>query len=172
MPCPVQNSTAIPKHAPLSVGMPAPLGKAQRAAPPFSTASQGRKNWHDSNWAVELNNHLLDHLFCHLPYGDAKVPSRAKMFSLISLPQMRKLFKQLARRAPFDPPHDLGWHYCPRTTGQNVNVILAHHAFHYPDLKGFTGLTCQISNSLRHVPRHYFIPVLRYFVTHTKWYLI
>ncbi len=75
---------------------------------------------------------------------------------------MRKLFKQLARRAPFDPPHDLAWRHHPRITGQNVDVILAHRPFHYPDLRGIARLTHQLSNSLRHVPRQYFIPVLRY----------
>ena len=72
---------------------------------------------------------LLDHLLCHLPYRGTKVPSRPKMFSPISLLQMRKLFKQLARCAPRDPPHDLAWRHRRRTTGQNMHVILTHHAF-------------------------------------------
>jgi len=47
---------------------------------------------------------LLDHLFRHLPYRGTEVPSRPEMSAPISLLQMRILFKQLARRPPFDPP--------------------------------------------------------------------
>jgi hypothetical protein len=75
---------------------------------------------------------------------------------------MPKLFKQLARRAPLDPPHDLAWRHAPWTTGQNMHVILAHHAFHYPDLKGFARLSHQLSNSLRYLPIQNLVAVLRH----------
>ena len=42
---------------------------------------------------------LLYHLFRHLTYRGTKVPSRPEMPAPISLFQVRKLFKQLARRA-------------------------------------------------------------------------
>jgi hypothetical protein len=84
------------------------------------------------------------------------------MFSPVLLLQVWKLFKQFTRSAPFDPPHDLSWRQRRRTTGQNMQVILAYHPFYYPDLKGFTGPTYQLSNSLRHFSCQHLVAVLRY----------
>ena len=105
---------------------------------------------------------LLDHLFRHLPHPGTKIPSRPKMPPPILFLQVRKLFKQLARCASLDPPHDLAWRHRRRTTRQYMHVILAHHAFHYPDLKGFACLSYQFSNSLPHLSSQNLIPVLRY----------
>ena len=82
---------------------------------------------------------LLYHFFRHLAYRGTEVPSRPEMPAPISLFQVRKLFKQLARRAPLDPSHDLTRRHRRWTTGQYVYMVLAHHTLDYPDLKGFTG---------------------------------
>lgn len=94
---------------------------------------------------------LLYHCFRHLAYRGTKVPSRPEMPAPILLFQMRKLFKQLARRAPFDPPHDLTGCHIRRTTHQNMHVIFTHDTFDYPDFKSLTRLSHQISNPLRHL---------------------
>jgi hypothetical protein len=43
-----------------------------------------------------------------------------------------------------------------------MHVIRAHHAIHYPDLKGFARLSHQLSYPFRHLPVQYLVPVLRY----------
>src|SRR3989338_5901359 len=105
---------------------------------------------------------LLYHFFRHLAYRSAKVPSRPEMPAPIFLFQVRKLFKQLARRSPLDPPHDLARCHCRWTTDQNMHMILAHHSLDYPNLKGFTCLSHQLSNSLRYFPSQNLVSVLRY----------
>lgn len=105
---------------------------------------------------------FLNHLLRYLIYRRTKALSRPKMLSPILLLQVRMLFKQLARCATLDLPHDLVWRQRRRTTGQNVHVILPHHTFYYSDLNGFTGLSRQLSNSLRYFSFQYLVPVLRY----------
>ena len=105
---------------------------------------------------------LLDHLFGHLTYRRTEVPSRPKMPAPIAFLQVRVLFKQLARRPPFDPPHDLARRHIRRTTDQNMHMILAHHPFHDPDLKGLTRLPNQLSYSLGDLSGQYLVPVLRH----------
>ena len=105
---------------------------------------------------------LLYHFFRHLPYRGTEVPSCPEMPTPILLFQMRKLFEQLARRAPLDTPHDLARRHSRRTTGQNMHMILAHRAFYYPDLKGFARLSHQLSNSLRNISSQLFVSVFRY----------
>ena len=94
---------------------------------------------------------LFDQLFRHLPYRGTKVPPRPEMPTPVSLFYMRKLFKQLARRPTFDPPHDLARRHRRRTTHQNMYVILAHYPFHDPDLKRLTRLSYQLPYPLRYV---------------------
>ena len=43
-----------------------------------------------------------------------------------------------------------------------MHVILAHHTFHYPDLKGFARLSHQLSNSLRYLSLQNLVAVRRY----------
>jgi hypothetical protein len=94
---------------------------------------------------------LFYHFFRHLSYRGSEISSCPKMSTPIFLFQVRILFKQLTRRAPLDPHHDLtrchgGW-----TTYQYVHMILTYSAFYYPDLKGFTGFSHQVSNALRYL---------------------
>jgi hypothetical protein len=84
------------------------------------------------------------------------------MSAPISLLQVRKLFKQLARRPTFDPPHDLARRHIRWTTHQNVDVIFAHHALHDPDLKSLARLPYQFSYSLRYFSTQYLVAVLRH----------
>ncbi len=79
----------------------------------------------------------------------------------ISLLQVRKLFKQLARRATLDPPHDLTRRHRRWTTRQYVYMVLAHHTLDYPDLEGFTGLPNQLSYPLRYLASENLVAVLR-----------
>ncbi len=105
---------------------------------------------------------LLNHFYRHLTYRGTEVSSRPEMPTPILFLHVRKLFKQLTRCAPLDPPHDLARCHRRRTTHQNVHMILANHSFYYPDLKGFAGLPHQLSNSLRHFCSQHFVSVLRY----------
>ena len=105
---------------------------------------------------------VLNHFFRHLAYRCTEVSSRPEMPTPILLFQVRKLFKQLARRAPLDPPHDLARRHGRWTTAQNMHVILAHYTFHNPNLKGFAGLTNQFSYTLRHLSAQHLVPVFRY----------
>ena len=105
---------------------------------------------------------LLDHLFRHLPYRGAEVPSRPKMPTPVSLLHVRKLFKQLARGSSFDSPHDLARCHRLRTTHQDMDMILANHPFHDPDLKGFTGLTHQLSHALRNLCIQHLVAIFRH----------
>ncbi|TCV90308.1 hypothetical protein EDC63_101278 [Sulfurirhabdus autotrophica] len=105
---------------------------------------------------------LLNHFFRHLAYRGTKVPSCPKVPAPIFLFQVWKLFEQLARCAPLDPPHNLAWRHGRWATSQNVHMILAHHSFYYPDLKGFAGLSHQLPNSLRNLSSQHFVTVLRH----------
>ena len=77
---------------------------------------------------------LLDHLFCHLAYRGTEVPSRPEMPAPAPLSQMRKFLKQLVRRPPLDPPHDL---------------------------EHLAGLSHQFSDSLRYLSCQNLVAVLR-----------
>jgi len=105
---------------------------------------------------------LLNHFFRHLAYRGTKISSCPEMSAPIFLLQVRKLFEQLARRTTLDSPHDLTRCHCRWTARQNMHVILAHRTLHYPDLKGFAGLSHQITNSLRHLSAEHLVSVLRY----------
>jgi len=105
---------------------------------------------------------LLDHLFRHLPYRDTEIPPRPKMSAPVLLPQMRKFLKQLARRPPLDPPHDLARRHVRRTTRQNMDVVFTHHPLHYPDLERLAGLSHQLPDSLRYLSCQNLVAVLRY----------
>ncbi len=43
-----------------------------------------------------------------------------------------------------------------------MHVVLAHHSLHDPDLKGFTRLSYQFSNSLRYFSIQYLVSILRH----------
>ena len=105
---------------------------------------------------------LFDHLFRHLAYRGTKVPPRPKMPTPVSLLHVRKLFKQLARRPTFDPPHDLAWRHSRRTTHQNMDVILTHYPFHHPDLECLTPLSYQLPYPLRYGSAQYLVTVFRH----------
>src|SRR6266478_6806286 len=105
---------------------------------------------------------LLDHLFCHLADRGAEVPSRPEMPAPVPFLHVRKLFKQLTRGAPLDPPHDLTRRHGRWTTRQNVDVILAHHALYDSDLKGFARLAHQLSYAVGDIAREHLVAVLRH----------
>lgn len=63
---------------------------------------------------------LLDHVFGHFAYRRAKIPSSPEVPAPIVLFQRRKLFKHLAGRPFFDPPHDLTRGQLGRSRDQNV----------------------------------------------------
>lgn len=102
----------------------------------------------------------LDHLVRHLPCRGTEVPSRPKVSSPEPFLQMRVLFKQPTRRPTLDSPHDLARGHRRWATHQYVNVVPAHHSFHYPDLKRFTRLSHQCPYSFRHFARQYLVAVL------------
>ena len=105
---------------------------------------------------------LLDHLFRHLTYRGTEVPPRPEMPAPVFLSQMRKFLKQLARRPPLDPPHDLARRHVRRTTRQNMDVVFTHHTLHYPDLERLACLSHQLSDSLRYLSCQNLVTVLRY----------
>jgi hypothetical protein len=83
---------------------------------------------------------LPDHLIRHLADRGAEVASRPEMPPAVAPRDVRKLFEKRARRARLDPPHQLTRCQRRRTTHQDVNVILTHHALHYPHLERFARL--------------------------------
>lgn len=105
---------------------------------------------------------LPDHPLCHLPHRHTEVPTRPKISHPVSLLQGRKLFKQPARRVPFDPPRDLAGRHIRRRTHQYVHVVLAPHPAHYPDLKRRAHLPDQLSDSLSNLRCQHLLPVLRH----------
>ena len=105
---------------------------------------------------------LIYHCFRHLAYRDTEVSSRPEMPAPISLLQMRKFLKQLARCAALYSSHDFAGCHVRRTTHQNMHMIFTHDSFDYPDFKGFACLSHQVSDSNRHIPVQHFVSVLRY----------
>ncbi|SFF04659.1 hypothetical protein SAMN05428977_10458 [Nitrosomonas sp. Nm166] len=91
---------------------------------------------------------LFDHLFCHLTYCRAKIPSCPKTPSPILLLQVWKFLKQIARCSSFYPSHDLTRSHLRRTTHQYMHMILTHYTlYNHPDFKCFARLTNQLSNA-------------------------
>ena len=113
-------------------------------------------------WLKVMLQILLDHVFGHLPYRGTKIPARPKMPTPVPFLHVRKFFKQLARCATLESPHDLARRHRRRTTHQNMHVILAYNSLHYPNLKKLARLSHQLSNSLRYRSSLYFVTVLRH----------
>ena len=72
---------------------------------------------------------------------------------------MWKLFKQITRCSPFDPPHYFTWRKCRRCIDQNIHMVLAHHTPNNPYFKSLTGLPDQLSDSLRYFSSQNFVTV-------------
>ena len=105
---------------------------------------------------------LRDHFVGHLTYRCTAIAPRPKMLNPVALLQVRKLFKQVTGRATLDTPHDLARRQRRWCTDQDVNMILAHHAFHDPYLEGLAGLPHQLSHTLRNFTPLHCVAVLRH----------
>ena len=70
----------------------------------------------------------LDHFLRHLPHRCTEIPSCPKMLSPVSFLYVGKFPEQLARRPPFEPPHDLTRHQGRWTAHHDMHVILTYHS--------------------------------------------
>ena len=105
---------------------------------------------------------FFDHFFRHLSYHSAVVASRPKVSSPIAFLQMGKFFKQIARRSPFNSPHNLTRRYIRWRTHQNMYMIFTHYSSDNPNLKGFRGLPSQFPNSFDNLTFQNFIAIFRH----------
>ena len=102
----------------------------------------------------------LDHFLRHLPHRCTEIPSCQKMLSPVPLPYVGKFLKQLARRPPFEPPHDLTRRQRRGAAHHDMHVILAYHSLDDPDLERFAGLPHQTPYPLPDLSRQHFVPLL------------
>ena len=103
---------------------------------------------------------VLNHIFCHLPNRCTKIPSRPEMPPPVPFLDLRVLLEQLRCRSPLDSPHDFARRHTRWTAHQNMHMILAHHAFHNPNLERITGLAHQLSHSFCNLSPQHLVPIL------------
>jgi hypothetical protein len=73
---------------------------------------------------------------------------------------MGKLFKQLARCATLDPPHDFARGHSRWATHQYVYMVFAYHSTNDPYLESLTSLPDKFSDPLRQFPCQHFVSIL------------
>src|SRR5690606_30558477 len=105
---------------------------------------------------------LLDHLPRELPCCNTEVAPRPEMATPVALLQARKLLKELARRAAFDPAHDVRGRPLRRRRHQYVYVILADDAPQDLDFQHLARLAHQLAQAQGDVAFEHVVAVLRH----------
>jgi len=105
---------------------------------------------------------IFYHAFRQFARSHAKVASRPKVPSPITLLQVRKTLEQFHRTPALDAPHDLARRQVRRRRRQNMDVTLTHDTFQDFDLKGFARLPCQLPNFQPNVTLQHLIAIFRH----------
>lgn len=98
---------------------------------------------------------------CYRPNCRAKVPSRPQVLSPVTLLQVRKLFLQQPRGAPFEVLHHLRRTQARRARHQQVDVVFAHVTFQNLDVTAHAALSDEFPRPLRYLSPQHVVAVLR-----------
>jgi len=105
---------------------------------------------------------FLNHIFSQFSRGYAKISPSPKMFTPISLFQMRELLKNLPRYSPLDSAHYIRWRNIRWRRTQNVNMILADNTSQNVYFEPLTSLPDKLSHSQSNISLQYVVTVLRH----------